>query len=109
LTLDKLGSVQDGQTVLVSAMYFEDAKKQILCDVLLESYPPMAGGNQLKLLGKLPDLIRSQLSTSVGEAGLAQETWGAVEVLGVYHSAAGGPFLEMQSVRIAPPQVDQPL
>jgi len=50
---------------------------------------------------------RGTLSTSVGEAGLAQETWGAVEVLGVYHAAAGAPFLEMQSVRIAP-QVLQP-
>jgi hypothetical protein len=96
------GAKHDGQTVLVTASYYGGNGLQVLCDGFLESYPPMPSGNQLGLVGQLPDIVAAQLSSTRGDPGLAQVAWGPVSVIGVFHdaSASSAAFLEMQSIRV---------
>lgn len=92
----------DGQTVLVTATYYSGNGQQLLCDSLLESYPPQPGGHQLSLSGSMPAQAVSQLQSTQGQANVAQVVWGQVSVIGIFHVASGSAaaYLEMQSVRV---------
>jgi hypothetical protein len=93
----------DGQTLLVTgASYFASNGQQLLCDTFLESYPPQPAGNQLGLVGQLPDIVLAQLQSTGGDPSVAQVLWGQVSVIGIVHAgaAASSAWLEMQSIRV---------
>jgi hypothetical protein len=93
----------DGQKVLVTGGFLYAANgQQLLCDTLLESYPPQPSGNQVGLVGQLPDLALSQLQSTANDPTLARVTWGQVSVIGTFHAASGATaaHLDMESIRI---------
>jgi hypothetical protein len=100
--LQSFGDAVDGMTLLVKGSYYQSGVQQLLCDAMLQSYPPMPGGNRLLLTGTLPTSITQQLASTRGDPSMAQATWGEVEVIGVYHAANGSTAasMEMQSVRV---------
>lgn len=100
--LQRYGYAADGMTLLVTGSYYQQGDQQLLCDALLQSYPPAPGGNQLNLTGTLPSAITQQLPTTRGDPSMALATWGSVSVIGVYHAASGSTpaSMEMQSVRV---------
>jgi hypothetical protein len=74
LTIDQALNAERGATVRVQGSLVANETTTVLASVLLESYPPQAGGATLTLQGlDLASLVG--LSSTAGEPGLAQVSW----------------------------------
>jgi hypothetical protein len=92
------GASFDGRRVLVSGSYVGTPQGQVLCELLLESYPPQAGGAMVQLAGQMPQEVLDLLESTADEPGMAPVTWGQVDVIGTYRAAQGA--LEIEQVRV---------
>lgn len=95
-------ATRDGQTVAVRGFFLGQDGIAQLCDLVLESYPPQCGGSVVRLTGKVPQEVLAALE-STSEPGLAQATWGQVDVTGTYRASGvdGQPTIELSSIEVA--------
>ncbi len=74
LTVDQALVAEEGQDLNVQGAVLAAGGKTVLASALAESFPPKAGGAILPLQGlDLTSLVG--LSTSAGQAGMAEATW----------------------------------
>lgn len=93
-------AARDGQVVKVNGFFLAVGDRAQLCSITLESYPPQCGGWSVRLTGEVPADVLAALD-STNEPGLAQATWGWVEVTGMFRAAGadGAPTIELSSIR----------
>ena len=94
----------DGQPVRVAGFFLAVGDTAQLCSVVLESYPPQCGGGTVRITGEVPADVLDALD-STNDPGLAQATWGQVEVTGTFRTggAGGVPTIELASIRVVAP------
>lgn len=90
-------AAKDGQTVHVNGFVLITDQAR-LCAVVLESYPPQCGGASVNLTGKFPADVVAALDKTT-EPGLAQASWGWVDVTGTF-ALAGGPTIQISEIRV---------
>ena len=112
LTVDQALVAEAGQDIKVSGYIVSTGGKTVLASALAESNPPQAGGATIALTGLDPNALVG-LSSSAGQAGLADVTWSdytlvleGVVVSGVFQVRATPPVEEATSgdikVRFSP-------
>jgi Intracellular proteinase inhibitor len=74
LTVDQALAAEEGQDIKVSGYVVSTAGKVVLASALAESNPPQAGGSTMPLTGLDPSTLVG-LSSTAGQAGLADVTW----------------------------------
>jgi hypothetical protein len=91
----------DGSTIAVTGFFTTDGTTHLVCDAVLESYPPQCGGAVIEVLGTVPPEAVAMLE-SPDEPDLARVAWGNVEIRGTFHAAVGDarPTLELSEIRI---------
>jgi hypothetical protein len=91
----------DGSLIAVSGFFTTDGTTHLVCDAILESYPPQCGGATIVVLGTIPAAALALLETP-DDPNLARVSWGSVEVRGTFHAAAGGarPTIELTEIRV---------
>ena len=101
MTLTELvedAAAYDGKRVIVSGSFVGTPQGQVLSELLLESYPPQAGGATIELAGQLPQEVLDVLESTSDEPDLVPVTWGQVEVIGTFRAEAGA--LEVEQIRV---------
>jgi hypothetical protein len=98
------GASFDGQRLLVTEgfLYAANGGQQVLCEGYLESYPPQPTGNQVGLVGQLPDLALQQLQSNATDPTAQRVIWGQISVIGLFHaaSATSTAYIDMESIRV---------
>jgi len=91
----------DGQVIAVTGFFTTDGTTHLVCDAILESYPPQCGGATIVVLGPIPPEALAMLE-STSEPDLAEVSWGTVEIRGVLRATSGGgrPMLELTEIRV---------
>jgi len=91
----------DGRVVRVRGFFLATDGIAQLCSIVLESYPPQCGGGTIRLTGEVPAGVLAQLD-STSEPGLAQASWGEVEVVGTFRASgpSGQPTIELSSIAV---------
>ena len=95
-------AANDGQVVRVKGFLLVTDVGATMCSVVLESYPPQCGGGALRITGEVPADVAAGLDKT-SEPGLAQASWGWVEVVGAFDAASGPPTVAISEVRLAAP------
>jgi hypothetical protein len=90
-------AAKDGQLVHVTGFVLITDQVR-LCSVVLESYPPQCGGATVNLTGEVPADVVAALDKTT-EPGLAQASWGWVDVTGTF-TVAGGPAIQISEIRV---------
>ena len=95
---------RDGKTVHVKGFFLAADGKARLCSVVMESYPPQCGGGTVTLDGQVPAEVAAGLEKT-SEPGLAQATWGWVDVIGTFEASGsdGTPTILVSEIRLAAP------
>jgi hypothetical protein len=91
----------DGQAVRVAGFFLATGDTAQLCSLVMESYPPQCGGATIRLTGHVPADVLDGLDKTT-EPGLAQATWGWVNVTGTFRAsgADGLPVLEIEQIEL---------
>jgi hypothetical protein len=89
-------ATRDGRPVRLTGSFIGDGTTARLCEVMLESYPPLCGGGAIRVTGEIPATTQARLTTTT-VPGLAKEWWGFVVVTGTFHARGvdGGPSLDL--------------
>ena len=92
------------QEVWALTTVIDDGSGAQLCPIVLESYPPQCGGGTVRITGAVPADVLDALDSTT-DPGLAQATWGQVEVTGTFRAsgADGIPTIELASIRVVAP------
>jgi hypothetical protein len=97
------GSSLDGALISVTGFFTTDGTTHLLCDAILESYPPQCGGATIVVTGRIPAGALGLLE-SPSDPGLARVSWGNVEIRGLFHAPRGDAraTIELDEIRVVP-------
>lgn len=91
----------DGKLIAVTGFFTTDGARHLVCDAILESYPPQCGGAVINVNGAIPPAVLAALDRARDQP-LSKVAWGSVEIRGVFHAAPAGqrPSLDLAEMRV---------
>jgi hypothetical protein len=94
----------DGKPIAVTGFFTTDGARHLVCDAVLESYPPQCGGSVIVVNGTVPPPVLAALDRAKDQP-LSKIAWGNVEIRGVFHAAPAGqrPSLDLTEMRVVGP------